>query len=241
VEVGDEIVAFAGHQAELRPAPCGSSAGHVAITAGTIGCLCISRRSNRVCLLSNNHVLANCNFAQRGDFIIQPGKADFGTSPEDVVASLEDFIPLNASGISQVDAAIGFTAYRFVSPQHFGFTIDPRPLPAAPFMSVKKCGRTTGFTTGMVTGTNASVPVKYEPAPQQLRPSFVSTFNGQITIQGGFGVFSRGGDSGSLIVEALSNRPVGLLFAGNPQGTTFANPIQQVIQALDIELINSEV
>ena len=99
----------------------------------------------------------------------------------------------------------------------------------------------SGFTTGMVTGTNASVPVKYEPEPKSVRPWFKSTFHGQITIQGGFGVFSRGGDSGSLVVEAQSNRPVGLLFAGNPQGVTFANPIQQVIQALDIELINAEV
>jgi hypothetical protein len=41
-----------GYRARQRPAKCGSSVGHVTITAGTIGCLCVRRKRNRLCLLS---------------------------------------------------------------------------------------------------------------------------------------------------------------------------------------------
>jgi len=73
VEIG-VVRALQGHQDKWRPAPGGVSVGHVAITAGTIGCLV--HRGDEIFILSNNHVLANCNKAQIGDAIIQPGRYD---------------------------------------------------------------------------------------------------------------------------------------------------------------------
>ena len=49
--------------------------------------------------------------------------------------------------------------------------------------------------------------------------------------------FSQGGDSGSLIWTWNNQRlPVGLLFAGGGE-LTFANKIDNVLRALDINLV----
>jgi len=47
-------------------------------------------------------------------------------------------------------------------------------------------------------------------------------------------ILSRGGDSGSLVVDDR-NRSVGLLFAGGDT-TTLINPIGAVLQFLDLSL-----
>ncbi|TMI41040.1 MAG: hypothetical protein E6H41_05300, partial [Betaproteobacteria bacterium] len=84
------IRALQARTARFRPAPGGVSIGHRAITAGTLGCLV--RRQGQVFVLSNNHVLANSNDAQRGDAILQPGPHDGGRFPDDQLAELEDFV-----------------------------------------------------------------------------------------------------------------------------------------------------
>lgn len=76
-----------------RPAPGGVSIGHVAITAGTLGCLV--KDSEEVYILSNNHVMANSNAAKIGDDILQPGPVDGGS---EVIANLSDFEPINFGG-----------------------------------------------------------------------------------------------------------------------------------------------
>jgi hypothetical protein len=67
----------------------------------------------------------------------------------------------------------------------------------------------------------------------------IGRFRQQIVIQGLGGAFSDRGDSGSLVLEKATNRPVGLLFAGGT-GTdgvvyTFANPILEVLDRLKID------
>ncbi|NOZ52632.1 MAG: hypothetical protein GXP08_05725 [Gammaproteobacteria bacterium] len=76
-----------------RPAPGGVSIGHADITAGTLGCLV--KKNGGLFILSNNHVLANSNAAQRGDAILQPGPIDGGTLPADLIAHLEDFVKID--------------------------------------------------------------------------------------------------------------------------------------------------
>jgi hypothetical protein len=60
-------------------------------------------------------------------------------------------------------------------------------------------------------------------------------FDRQISIVGVESAFSRNGDSGSLILTE-ANSPAALLFAGGPGDVTFANPIDAVCDALDIDL-----
>jgi hypothetical protein len=94
--------------------------------------------------------------------------------------------------------------------------------PAMLGMSVRKSGRTTGFTTGEITVMDATVSVSYGS-------SGTARFDDQIVTS----AMSQGGDSGSLLVAADSLQAVGLLFAGSDQ-TTIHNPIQAVLDCLEI-------
>ena len=101
---------------------------------------------------------------------------------------------------------------------------------------VSKAGRTTGTTAGRITAIEIdNLVVGYEIG--DLR------FDNQIEVEGtGNLPFSRGGDSGSLVVNR-DRKAVGLLFAGsdtggtNRRGLTFLNPIADVLNALNINLV----
>jgi hypothetical protein len=101
---------------------------------------------------------------------------------------------------------------------------------------VAKLGRTTGLTRGRVTAFELdNVVVGYDLG--NLR------FDDQIEIEGaGTDPFSDGGDSGSLIVDS-DLRGVALLFAGgdqggtNGRGLTYANPLQDVLDHLAVDLL----
>jgi hypothetical protein len=224
-EVGDvTALRFTGR---YRPAPGGSSVGHVNITAGTLGCLVI-RNNNHVCILSNNHVLANSNAARLGDAIVQPGPVDGGRDPADRIGTLEFFTPLQFGGVAPnyVDAAVAWTNLRLASPAHHCYRILPRPVDVPLGTSVRKCGRTTQATLGVITGTNVSIRVGYGAAGTAL-------LRNQFQIRGIVTDFSQGGDSGSLVVTAGTRQPAALLFAGGG-GFTFASPIAAVITAMGI-------
>jgi hypothetical protein len=97
-------------------------------------------------------------------------------------------------------------------------------LPASLGLLVRKSGRTTGLTTGSVIVVDATVTVDYEAGHS-------AHFDNQILTT----PMSQPGDSGSLLVAANSQQAVGLLFAGSDQTTIF-NPIQAVLDALEITL-----
>ncbi|NNL42831.1 MAG: hypothetical protein HKO79_10100, partial [Desulfobacterales bacterium] len=95
---------------KYRPAPGGVSIGHRDITAGTLGCLV--KKGGRSVILSNNHVLANSNAAEIGDPILQPGPHDGGRYPEDHIADLEQFVPINIIGApSDCPTATGIASF----------------------------------------------------------------------------------------------------------------------------------
>ncbi len=241
------------HTAKLRPAPGGVSIAHEKVTAGTLGVLA-RRTSGEAVILSNNHVLANSNDAAKGDRILQPGPYDGGRA-EDAIAELVDFVPI---GFSEEElGGLGRTLERILRPFLAPIGLDVRRLPsgktnlvdaaiARPLaadlvapdileigrvagtaeavlgMRVKKSGRTTGLTRGRVTALDASVEVDYGGKTARFRGQVVSD------------ILSRGGDSGSLIVDE-SNHGVGLLFAGGTT-TTILNPIAAVLTALGLTL-----
>ena len=80
-------------------------------------------------------------------------------------------------------------------------------------MEVKKSGRTTGLTTGTVQLLDASVQVGYGGGRTALFTNQILTTN-----------MSKGGDSGSLLVDGEGNKAVGLLFAGSVV-VTIHNPL----------------
>jgi hypothetical protein len=231
------------HRARHRPAPGGVSVGHVDITAGTLGSRAIGLTApwnNRHLILSNNHVLANSNAGRVNDSIIQPGRADGGRHPGDQIAVLGRWVPISFGGAANiVDAAFGWAWHeRIRGGQYYlsggsaaFYTTGAAPLAASLGMIVGKSGRTTGLTQGRVTQIGVSVNVNFGGGR-------VALFRNQIAIQSvNSSPFSAGGDSGSLIWHwAAGVRPVGLLFAGGG-GTTFANPIGNVLAALNIRLL----
>jgi hypothetical protein len=101
---------------------------------------------------------------------------------------------------------------------------------------VHKSGRTTQHTEGFIDALFATVQIKYDLFKK-------ATFVDQIIVsQKVTGKeFSSGGDSGSLVYDA-ENRVIGLLFAGSEgtetdPGTTIVNPIQFVLNELNIGLL----
>lgn len=87
-------------------------------------------------------------------------------------------------------------------------------------MQIRKSGRTTGLTQSIVTLLNATVDVGYEGR--------TARFVEQVICE----PMSKGGDSGSLVVDS-DNNAVGLLFAGSNLATLFT-PIDVVLQALNV-------
>jgi hypothetical protein len=90
-------------------------------------------------------------------------------------------------------------------------------------MKVKKSGRTTGLTHGIIEQVDVTVRVNFGAGKTAL-------FRDQLLA----GAMSQGGDSGSAVLNE-KNELVGLLFAGS-SNTTIFNRIQNVMELLDIEI-----
>jgi hypothetical protein len=211
-----------------RPVHCGASISEVNSRAGTLGCLVENAAGERF-ILSNNHVLANINTAHRGDVILEPA-ALIGGGANPPIGRLVDFEPLLFSGKNHIDAAIARPIdATSVLPDILSIgRVVPRPLPAVKNMSVIKFGSTTQQTMGIVSDITADVPMRYGTK--------LAHFTQQIAVTGCSGIFSDGGDSGALVLDAITDRPVGLLFGGG--GTTsFCNPIDLVLARFGVSIV----
>lgn len=233
------------YRARRRPLRIGSSISDVQaafISAGTLGCFVAGRKPpHYLGMLTNNHVIADENSNKRGSPIVQQGTLDGGATPQDLVGELWKFTRLTG-GTNFVDAAVGalYSDVHFDENQigNLGKVAGVGNAAALPERAiVHKVGRTTGQTRGRITAFDIdNVTVQYGLG--------VLRFNNQIEIEGVDNrAFSDSGDSGSLIVDS-HRRAIGLLFAGgdeggsNGKGLTYANPIQAVLAALDVELLS---
>lgn len=218
----------------VRPAMGGYSVGHVNVTAGTIATGCYDRTPfpgipPRFYLLSNNHVLANSNAASLGDLIVQPGRADGGTVPGDVIGRLARFQPIQfltpaSAPVNLIDAAIAEVPFHAVSREiyYVGYVRRMYTAPE-PNLIVQKTGRTTNYSTGRVQNINATVNVNFGGGR-------VARFIRQIITTN----MSAPGDSGSLVTN-LDNEGVGLLFAGS-SAVTILNHLHFVQAILGIRI-----
>lgn len=223
------------NKGRYRPVPCGFSVGHPKITAGTLGCLV--EKDGKHYILSNNHVLANSNAAREGDLIIQPGTSDNGKCPGDKIATLEPYSKIDFSGDNYIDAAIalvGDAGQTLVEPEIIGIgTPSSTPCLASIGQEVRKSGRTTGHTVGVVEAISADIEVDFE----RRLVSFVE----QIEIKSiGSDPFGEDGDSGSLILDNETLAPVALLFAATRYGSIFANPIKPVLDYYDVTVVGEQ-
>lgn len=239
IPVGD-IVALA------RPTKCGVSVGHYKVAAGTLGCLVklSDVETNKRYILSNNHVLANCNQTKIGDPILEPGSED-GGELSNPIAILRDYQKLHfvnlrilerlrifGSRINTMDAAIAEvlnTNEIYPEITEIGKLQKPEMLPSLG-QTVCKYGRSTQYKSGVI--GDISFDVKGVKYPRNKCADFVE----QIVIDWTEQEFSRKGDSGSLIVAQSTKQPVALLFAGG-NGRSFATPIARILQRFQVEIL----
>jgi hypothetical protein len=196
---------------------------------GTLGCFL--RRmvggTEQVFGLSNNHVMADTNRLPIGTSIVQPGPEVAPTNSGDIFAAFSTFTPLQFPTtrlnpiVNRFDAAIAVVTDLGLIRRGQIFRIknyNPRLLTAVPGMRVTKSGRTTGVTTGVVMATRVNgVQVNYGTRTSPR----IATFNDTIEIIGDNNrAFSAPGDSGAVILDRGTGRPVALLFAGDGRTTT---------------------
>jgi len=243
---------------KYRPAPGGVSIGHRDITAGTLGCLV--KKDGRSVILSNNHVLANSNAAEIGDPILQPGPYDGGRYPEDHIADLEQFVPINIIGLpSDCPTATGIASFLNRIARLFGSSVQlqaidqqatenlvdaaiARPLnPEDVKDEILQIGTIQGAAEGEL-----GMAIKKSGRTTGLTTGEIQQVDVTVNVQYGEGkiaqftdqlmggAMSQGGDSGSAVLDE-NNHLVGLLFAGSDT-TTIMNRIQNVFSELGVSL-----
>lgn len=260
-EVG-EIRALQSRTDRWRPAPGGVSIGHYKITAGTLGSVVRDRASNARLILSNNHVLANSNDAVQGDSILQPGPVDGGSAPNDVIARLERFCPIEFTtspgdcSLANAYVELGNALASLFGSKHRLDTFRSNPQAtnladaavARPIndSDVKDEILEIGVVQGSLEAT-LGMPVRKSGRTTGFTTGEINLVNATVNVSYGSGrtarfenqlvagPMSQGGDSGSLVVHGDSLRAVGLLFAGSSQSTIF-NPIQAVLDCLAVTI-----
>ena len=148
-----------------------------------------------------------------------------GHAPQNVDAAIAEIVPgqVDLSGTILDLGPAGSTSIAPAQPS----SVQPMPV-ASLGMPVSKSGRTSGLTCSTVQSINGSFQIDYDAVCGDTTPAFTAIFTNQVAIAGGS--FSAGGDSGSLIVDTGTSRPVALLYGGNTTSTV-GNPIQDVINA----------
>ncbi len=223
---------------------------------GTLG-VCVTLNDDNTYMLSNNHILADSNQLGIGTNIIQPSRGDGGHSVNDIVGSLSDFVPLDFGtttittpwgwtftfpNTNHVDAAIAMVNDAFNGankeihwvgyPKYMHDDTSWNIFKRISLIGRRVCkmGRTTHYTLGTIISVSSDRWIGPYSTGQN------AWFEDQIRIKGLYGRFSAPGDSGSLVVDAETKEPIGLLFSGGGNYTN-ANPINKVISELNIPQI----
>ncbi len=168
------------------------------------------------------------------DFGTQPAQCDIANAVVDVLNWVAKLVgsshrleanQQNQKAVNYVDAACAKpTSDDLVLDEIMGIGVVSGTRPAMFGMTVRKSGRTSGLTTGVVNVMDATITVGYHDGKS-------ARFDDQILTTS----MSTYGDSGSLVVAGDELKAVGLLFAGSDQATIL-NPIQTVLDALKVTL-----
>ena len=229
---------FIGENSEIA---CGSSCSPANVNySGTMGALIKRRDDENIYILSNNHVIGGCNHAPRNTIIMSPAPSDtrIGIAPREV-GRLEIISPLQSGCPDFVEPCTIDAALAKVTDPNIltswqgdfteGYDTPSRALPPKTGMFVKKTGRTTGLTHGIITTRIAGhVHLLYN----------VDGFNSIVYFKNFWFVqgynndnFAMPGDSGSLVVTEDAQAAVGLIFSVAKQSACML-PLIPVLTAL---------
>ena len=193
---------------------------------GTLGAVVRDRASGEPMLLSAWHVLAETPEAPRGLRILQPAYADGGRARY-VVGRLERHAMDRG-----LDAALArLSGDRRWSDRQLGIGALAGAAMPALGMRVRKSGRASGLTAGVVDGIDADYPVRYLGGYRRVGPvcRIVPAAPGEEV--------SRGGDSGATWVAEGTALAAGLHFAGqDAPETALAMAFPRVLEALAAEI-----
>ena len=217
---------------------CGSSCAPSGENySGTFGALVQKASGKELYVLSNNHVLAACNHTPVGMPILAPSNADGSptTRAPGEIARHAEICELRSGEPTlvppcQEDLALGRATPAAVSSWQ-GDEVNgydtPRTLrPLKSQMRVKKFGRTTALTQGVV---EALIP-GMTPIPYQSRFFKATVWFSEVwTVRGDGGIpFALPGDSGSLVVTEDAKSAVGLVFAACGNDYALLLPMEHV-------------
>lgn len=209
-----------------------TSAGYY-IFAGTLGAMVRDRGNGATMALTNFHVACVNNTWSVGDRMVQPSLLDGGSSSNQFGSLTRATLSDDVDGsVVTVDTGRSTTP----SVQDIGDVAGHTAATVG--AAVRKRGRTTELTYGTVISTDFTVTINYGSDVGSR------TLHHQIRVQtdtSRSARFSDHGDSGSVVMD--NNRMVvGLLFAGSSDGQwTFANPIQSVLDELNVDLMVAPV
>jgi hypothetical protein len=264
IEIG-EIVLHASRTERSRPAYPGMSIGHYRSTAGTFGAVVKDRRTGKLLILSNNHVLANLEGgsggrAKIGDEILQPGPYDGGRSPGDVIGHLYRFAALRTDAAeptckvarSVADKAnrllqIAFPGYelRLFRRQSQANLVDAALALPVDESWVRKEILELGAPTGVA---EARVGQRVQKSGRSSGVTWGEIVAVDASLVVNMGEVGEAHFEDQLVATNMSqpgdsgslvldeyNRAVGLLFAGSTKATVI-NRMENVLRLLDISL-----
>ena len=220
-------------QDPVRP---GISIAHEDISAGTLGAIVFDTQTGQPYVLSNWHVLHGAS-GEIGDHVIQPGAYDGGSQLKDSIGRLVRS-HLGLAG----DCAITSIDDRSFDERILGLDVIPKRQIGKVELrdQVRKSGRTTGVTHGIVTRTGVTSNIRYRGVGVRKIGGFeIRPDPKHLPIDG---EVSSGGDSGSVWMIAEGdhkNVVVGLHFAGEIDPTpkaehALACNIHSVFEKLDV-------
>ncbi|WP_367134535.1 hypothetical protein [Saccharothrix sp. HUAS TT1] len=192
------------------------------VVAGTLGALVTPRRRHVVMALTSFHVACVDDAWAVGDPMVHPSRIDGGHPVHDRVGALA-----RAALSGRVDAAAIVLTTPRVRAEVVGLGAVTGAADARVSLRVRKRGRTTAVTEGVVASTDAAITLDFGAGIG------VRTLRDQIRIE--TRGFADHGDSGAVLLDD-GNRVVGLYCAGSPT-RGFANPVGAVLDQLDVDLL----
>lgn len=203
------------------PITSGFSVGN-SVETGTLGA--IVKKKKKLFLLSNSHVFAKSGKGKVGDIIVYPGLLD-NTGKKQQIGVLSHILPFQVGDdfLNRIDAALAEIHEDALENLDFSIRGAQAPFETiAPVrgMKIVTRGRTSGNTQGEIQDVHFSIVVPYHGIGKVGFIDQVKCTN-----------YSKGGDSGAVIVDRASKKIVGLHFAGSGAASIF-NPIGEVTKAL---------
>jgi len=229
-EVDLRYVDIVRAESRARPIVPGASINAPGTGAGTLGLFVRDRVDGATLLMTCMHVVAASAGSAVGAPVLQPAELDGGESARDVVATVRRHGHL--TGRAPMDCAIAHV-HREVECQHSPMSgwCDGRFAPVDPTLigvPVRKLGRTTHESAGVVSGIEVEISVRFDSA--------IVRFANLVEVSTAVGAFSARGDSGSLVVETATGRAVGLHTAGS-RHASYSQAIGPLLDHFSVDLL----